>query len=127
MFGRKKKDRMPGVPRTGIVTDETHLLSVGIPGTGRIKSAYDSKIFTDEIDPGIREPSPLATDPVWTVALTVELADRPPYDVTMTMRVPHHALPHLGGGTPCAVAAHPEQPTETVAIDWSRFPLAVGA
>ena len=34
MFGRKKKPRMPGVPGKGIVTDESHLLSVGTPGTG---------------------------------------------------------------------------------------------
>ena len=30
--------------------------------------------------------------------------------------------PALGGGTKCFVAAHPEWPENTVAIDWSRFP-----
>ena len=40
----------------------------------------------------------------------------------MTMRVPRIAIQHLGGGTPCIVAAHPEWPETTVAIDWSRFP-----
>jgi hypothetical protein len=122
MFGRKKKPRMPGVPGKGIVTDESHLLSVGMPGTGVIKSSYDSKIFVDEIDSRIDPDSPMCTDPVWTVALTVTLPDRPPYDVSMTIRVPRIAIPQLGGGTRCIVAAHPEWPESTVAIDWSRFP-----
>ncbi len=122
MFGRKKKPKMPGVPYQGIVSDETHLLSVGTHGTGVIRSAYDSKIYTDEIDGRIDPKSPMCTDPVWTVEIGVELPEREPYVVTMTMRVPHAALPHLGGGTRCFVAAHPENPDTTVAIDWSRFP-----
>jgi hypothetical protein len=118
MFGRKKKPRMPGVPQKGIVTDESHLLSVGTPGTGVIKSAYDSKIYADEID-GRMDPN---TDPVWSVAFIVTLPDHAPYEVNMTMRVPHAAIPHMGSGTKCIVAAHPEWPENTVAIDWSRFP-----
>ena len=78
MFGRKKKPRMPGVPRQGIVTDESHLLSVGTPGTGVIKGAYDSKIFVDEIDPRIDPDSPMCTDPVWSVAFMVTLPGRSP-------------------------------------------------
>jgi hypothetical protein len=124
MFGRNKKPRMPGVPRQGIVTDESHLLSVGTSGTGVIKSSYDSKIYVDEIDSRIDPASPMCTDAVWTVALTVTLPDRPPYDVSMTIRVPHAAIRHLGNGTRCIVAAHPEWPETTVAIDWSRFPAA---
>lgn len=122
MFGRKKKPKMPGVPQQGIVTDETHLLSVGTPGTGVIRSAYDSKIFTDEIDPRIDPDSPMCTDPVWTVEMIAEIPDREPYTLTQTMRVPQFAIPHLGNGTRCIVAAHPEHPDTTVAIDWSRFP-----
>jgi hypothetical protein len=122
MFGRKKKPRMPGVPGKGIVTDESHLLSVGTPGTGVIKSAYDSKIFVDEIDPRIDPDSPMCTDPVWSVAFMVTLPDREPYEVNMTIRVPRIAIPHLSNGTPCHVAAHPEWADTTVAIDWSRFP-----
>src|SRR5690349_5127804 len=112
MFGRKKdkKPRMPGVPRQGIVTDETHLLAVGTPGTGTIKSAYDSKIYADEIDGRMDPDSPMCTDPVWTVALKVDLPDREPYELSMTIRVPKSAIPHLGGGTKCIVAAHPEWP-----------------
>jgi hypothetical protein len=122
MFGRKKKPKMPGVPQQGIVTDETHLLSVGTPGTATIKNAYDSKIYADEIDGRMDPDSPMCTDPVWTVNLVVDLPDRDPYDVHMTMRVPHAAIPHLGGGTKAIIAAHPEHPDTTVAIDWSRFP-----
>jgi len=122
IFGRKKKPRMPGVPQKGIVTDESHLLSVGIAGTGVIKSAYDSKIYADEIDGRMDPNSPMCTDPVWSVAFIVTLPDREPYEVNMTMRVPHAALPHMGGGTKCIVAAHPEWPENTVAIDCSRFP-----
>ncbi len=124
MFGRNKKPRMPGVPGRGIVTDESHLLSVGLPGTGVIRSAYDSKIYADEIDGRMDPNSPMCTDPVWTVALTVDLPDREPYELSMTMRVPHAAIPHLGSGTRCSVAAHPEWSDSTVAIDWSRFPAA---
>ena len=122
MFGRKKQPKMPGVPQKGIVTDETHLLSVGTPGTGMIKSADDSEIYTDEIGPRIDPKSPMCADPVWSFALGVQIDGAEPYEVNMTMRVPHAALPHMGGGTPCIVAAHPEHPDKTVAIDWSRFP-----
>jgi len=44
------------------------------------------------------------------------------YELSMTIRVPRPAIPHLYGGTRCFVAAHPELPDTTVAIDWSRFP-----
>lgn len=121
MFGRKKKERMPGVPGKGVVTDERHLLSVGTAGTGVIKSAYDSKIYADEIDGRMDPSSPMCTDPVWSVAFMVEVPDREPYEVNMTMRVPLAAIPHLGNGTRAVVAVHPEW-AETVAIDWSRFP-----
>ena len=123
MFGRKKKERMPGVPNQGIVTDETHLLSVGTPGAGVIKSAYDSKIYADEIDGRMDPDSPLCLDPVWTVAFSVEIPEQAPYEVTMTMRVPKPAIPKLNHGTRCHVFVHPEWP-KTVAIDWSRFPAA---
>ena len=125
MFGRNKKpkkEKMPGVPQKGIVTDETHLLAVGTQGTGVIKSSYDSKIYADEIDGRMDPNSPMCLDPVWTVAFTVQLPDREPYDLTMTMRVPKPAIPQLNHGTRCHVAAHPEWPDTTVAIDWSRFP-----
>lgn len=121
MFGRRKKPRIAGVPTTGIVTDETALLAVGLPGSAVITSAYDCRITVDDIDGRMDPASALYYDPVWTVNLRVTLAEREPFDVSMTLRVPKQAIPRLNAGTSCSVAADSEHPMRTVAIDWSRF------
>jgi hypothetical protein len=98
------------------------LLATGTHGTAVVTMAQPLGKKVRDIDPSA-EPSHL-DDPLWIFTVEVTLAGRPPFTAMFGHRVPIAKVADVAPGVKLSVAVDESNPSQEVAIDWDRSPLA---
>jgi hypothetical protein len=97
------------------------LLATGTHGTATITSAMPLGKTVKDINPAA-DPATL-NDPVWVLTVEVQLAGQAPFPAVFGHRIPLDKLGSVAPGVGLSVAVNPANPTQEVAIDWTKSPL----
>ena len=97
------------------------ILATGTHGTATITSAMPLGQRVGQINPSA-DPATL-NDPVWMFTVEVTLAGQAPFPAIFGHRVPLDKLAVVAPGVRLSVAVNPANPSQEVAIDWTKSPL----
>jgi len=106
---------------------ETHrgsaaeLLATGTHGTAVITSAMPLGKTVKDINPSA-DPATL-NDPIWVLTVEVSLAGQAPFPAVFGHRIPIDKLGYVSPGTSLSVAVNPANPSQEVAVDWTKSPI----